>query len=163
MRKFIALAATVAVTGAVVVLWPLVQASSAASPGADLAVSGFVAGGEQNVATFHPVVFVFKLTNNGPRAITSSGDQSYTSVSNGTVTDQLCVFPSGDSFNADSPFCEYGTLNVHQSAQMTLIVQPDSTAPSGSKLSVRVCSSNESDVPDPVSQNNCLTKGVTLQ
>ena len=163
MRRFIAAAATAAVTGAFVVLSPLIQASSATSGGADLAVSGFIAGGEQNVASYHAVVFVFKLKNHGPRAITSSADQSYTSVSNGTVTDQLCVFPNGSSFDADSPGCEYGTLNVGQSAQMTLIVQPDSTAPSGAKLSVRVCSSNVSGVADPVSDNNCLKKSVTLQ
>jgi hypothetical protein len=154
------MAAAIAFGAAMVILGPTGQASSA-SQGTDLAISGFVAGGELNVETFHPVVFVFKLTNNGPRAITSSADQSYTSVQNGSVTDQLCVFPNGNSFNADSPFCEYGALKVNQSAQMTLIVQPDAAA-TGS-VSVRVCSSNESDVPDPVSRNDCLTQSVSLQ
>jgi hypothetical protein len=114
------------------------------------------------VETSHPVVLVFTLTNNGPRAITSSADQSYTSVQNGSIADQLCVFPNGNAFNPDSPSCEYGGLKAHQSARMTLIVQPDPTA-SGQPLSVRVCASNESGVPDPVARNDCLSLTVSLQ
>jgi hypothetical protein len=161
MRRIVAIAAATMVAGACVVFGPAVQASSK-SAGTDLAVRGYVAGGERTVEISHPVVFVFTLKNKGPRAITSSADQAYTAVSNGTVVDQLCVFPGGNSFNADSPFCEYGTLPVGQSGQMTLVVQPDPGA-HGSELSVRVCSSNESGVPDPVSGNNCVTKRVTLQ
>lgn len=133
-----------------------------ASPSADLAVSGSIAGGERSVETFHPVVFVFNLTNNGPNAITSSADLTYSAVRNGTVSDQLCIFPSGASFNPDSPSCEFGTLRVGQTSRMTLIVQPD-TGASGQPLSVRVCSSNESGVRDPVPSNNCLTLSVRLE
>jgi hypothetical protein len=158
MRKLIAIAAATVIGGALVA-WPAVQASSA-SAGTDLAVRGFVAGGELNWEPSHLVVFVFTLKNNGPRDMLSAY-QTYTSVSNGTVTDQLCVSPSRNTFNPDSPSCEYTTLNVGQTAKMTLIVQPDASA-AGSEVSVRVCSSNGADVPDPVSRNNCVKKSVAL-
>ena len=161
MRNFSRAAAAGALGAAMVILGPIGQASSS-SDATDLAVSGFVAGGEQNVETSHPVVLVFTLTDNGPRAITSSADQSYTSVQNGSITDQLCVFPNGNAFNPDSPSCEYGGLKAHQSVRMTLIVQPDPTA-SGQPLSVRVCASNESGVPDPQTRNDCLSLSVSLQ
>jgi Domain of unknown function DUF11 len=137
----------------------LVSSATAAAPSADLRVTGSVAGSERNVESSHPVVFVFSLKNNGPSTVDSSADMGYTSVRNGTVTDQLCVFPNGNSFNADSPFCEFGLLRSGQVAHMTLIVQPRSGV-TGVKLSARVCSSNESDIPDPVSSNNCTTKSV---
>jgi hypothetical protein len=133
--------------------------TSAPSPIANLAVTGEVAGGEQTVESFHPVVFVFTLKNKGPNAIDSSADMSYTEVLNGTVTDQLCIFPDRRSFNADSPFCEFGPLGVGQVARMTLIVQPLSDV-TNVLLSVRVCSSNESGIPDPVGANDCATLGV---
>jgi hypothetical protein len=132
---------------------------SALSPSADLAVTGFVAGGERTVESSHPVVFVFTVKNKGPNAVTSSADMAYTRVRNGTVTDQLCILPGGHGFNADSPFCEPGPLRVGQVARMTLIVQPDSNV-TGVRLTVRVCSSNESEIPDPVPANDCLTLGV---
>jgi hypothetical protein len=135
---------------------------SSASPSADLSVSGSVAGGERSVESFHPVVFVFNLTNKGPSAITSSADLTYTSVVNGTVTDQLCIMPNGNSLNADSPACEPGQLAVGQTSHMTLIVQPNASA-SGSSVRVRVCSSNESSTPDPVSSNNCKTLSVAIE
>jgi hypothetical protein len=160
MPRFSRTVAAGALGSAMVIFGPIGQASSS-SGATDLAVSGFVAGGEQNVATFHPVVFVFTLADKGPRPITSA-DQSYTSVQNGSITDQLCVFPNGTTFNPDSPACEYGGIKVNQSAQMTLIVQPDPAA-SGQHVSVRVCASNESDVPDPVARNNCLSLSVALQ
>ena len=160
MPTFSRTAAAAALGAAMVILGPTGQASSS-SDATDLAITGLVAGGEQNVETSHPVVFVFKLTNNGPRAITSA-DQTYTSVQNASITDQLCVFPNGNAFNADSPSCEYGGLKVHQSAQMTLIVQPDPAA-SGQPVAVRVCASNESGVPDPQARNDCLSLSVSLQ
>jgi hypothetical protein len=136
--------------------------SAAAAPqSADLSVSGFVAGSERTVESSHPVVFVFSLRNRGPSTVDSSADLSYTAVTNGTVTDQLCVFPGGASFNADSPSCEYGQLGTGQVARMTLIVQPR-TDVTNVRLSVRVCSSNESEIPDPVSANDCITRSVRL-
>jgi hypothetical protein len=143
------------------------QAGPSAAPtserilSADLAVTGFVAGGETTVESSHPVVFVFTIKNNGPSVVDSSADLHYTVVRHGTVTDQLCILPSHHGFNADSPFCEPGQLKVGQRARMTLIVQPESGI-TGVRVSVRVCSSNESDIPDPVSGNNCLTLGVRI-
>jgi hypothetical protein len=134
-------------------------ATATHSPIADLAVTGEVAGGEQSVESFHPVVFVFTLKNKGPNTVDSSADMGYTQVLNGTVTDQLCVFPDGRSFNADSPACEYGSLGTGQLARMVLILQPLSNVTNVS-LTVRVCSSNESGIPDPVSGNDCTTLGV---
>lgn len=134
--------------------------SAAAQPrSADLAVSGSVAGGERTVESSHLVAFVFSVKNEGPAVVDSSADLSYVSVRNGRVVDQLCVFPSRASFNADSPFCEFGTLRPGQNARMTLLVRPRSDV-SGVTLSVRVCSSNESDIPDPVAANNCVTQQV---
>jgi hypothetical protein len=133
--------------------------TSTHSPIADLTVTGEVAGGEQTVESFHPVVFVFTLKNKGPNTVDSSADMSYTEIQNGTVTDQLCIFPDRRSFNADTPSCEYGPLGVGQVARMTLIVQPLSGVTDVS-LTVRVCSSNESGIPDPVSTNDCTTLGV---
>ena len=159
MRRVMAIAGAAVVTGAIVGFAPMVQAFSE-SPGADLAVSGFVAGGVRYADGSHPVVFVFKLSNNGPHAADAA--QTYTSVSNGTVTDQECITSDGGTFNPDSPSCEYGPeFPSGRAAHMTLIVQPDAK-PSGPRLSVRVCSSNLSGDPDPVSDNNCITKRVNL-
>ena len=133
--------------------------TSAHSPLADLAVTGEVAGGEETVESFHPVVFVFTLTNNGPKPVDSSVDMFIAEVQNGTVTDQLCIFPDRRSFNADTPFCEFGPLGVRQAARMTLIVQPLADV-TDVRLNVRVCSSNESGIRDPVSTNDCTTLGV---
>jgi hypothetical protein len=138
---------------------PTTTPTSALAPSSDLEATGFVAGGERTVESSHPVVFVFTLKNKGPDAIDSSADLSYAEVQNGTVTDQLCIFPDRRSFNADSPFCEFGQLKVGQVARMTLIVQPFNNV-TGVRLSVRVCSSNESGIPDPVSANDCRTLGV---
>ena len=133
--------------------------SSPAATSADLAVSSFVAGGERNVESSHPVVFVFTLKNRGPDTVESSADMSYVQVRNGQVTDQLCVFSNGNGFNADSPFCEYGELAVGQTARMTLIVTPR-TDIADFRLSVKVCSSNESEIPDPVASNDCVVRSV---
>jgi hypothetical protein len=132
--------------------------TSAQSPSLDLAVTGEVAGGEQSVESFHPVVFVFALQNK-KGTVDSSADMSYTDVQNGTVTDQLCIFPDRRSFNADTPFCEFGQLTKGQVARMTLIVQPLSNV-TGVELRVRVCSSNESGIPDPNPANDCTTLAV---
>lgn len=137
------------------------MSAAAQSPSADLAVSGSVAGGERTVESSHLVAFVFSVKNKGPDAVDSSADLSYVSVQNGRVVDQLCVFPNRVSFNADSPSCEFGTLARGQSARMTLIVRPR-TEVSGVTLGVRVCSSNESGIPDPVSANDCATRHVEL-
>jgi hypothetical protein len=134
-------------------------AASTASRSADLAVSGTVAGGEHSVESFHRVVFVFTIRNKGPGTVDSSADLGYTSVRNGSVSDQLCILPDGNSINPDSPQCEYGTLAPGQAARMALIVQPR-TDMSGVPVTVRVCSSNESGIPDPVAANNCATRTV---
>jgi hypothetical protein len=164
MRRFVslkwaalaAIAMLVALTGG-----PDSAAGEAASRvhSADLTASASVAGGERTVDSFHPVVFVFTLRNKGPATVDSSADLTYTSVQNGTVVDQLCIVSSGASFNADSPSCEYGALAPGGHARMTLIVQPDPDA-SQVPLRVRVCASNESEIPDPVPGNNCVTKSV---
>jgi hypothetical protein len=133
----------------------------AQSPSADLAVSGFVAGGEQTVASYHPVVFVFSVKNRGPAALNSSADLTYVSVRNGRVVDQLCISRNRVSFDPDSPSCEFGPLASGQKTRMTLIVQPG-TDVSGVTVSVRVCASNEGGIPDPVSANNCETRRVEL-
>jgi hypothetical protein len=160
MRRSIAVAMSVASVSTLLLAGAAAAGSSAASPpSADLAVSGFVAGGERAVESSHPVVLVFALMNRGPDTVDSSADVSYTRVTNATVTDQLCVFPDGNSFNPDSPYCEYGALAPGQVAHMTLVVQPRSNV-TGVRLSVRVCSSNESDIPDPVTGNNCVTRSV---
>ena len=75
------------------------------------------------------------------------------------MADQLCMFPDRRSFNADTPFCEFGPLGVRQSARMTLIVHPI-TDVTDVRLNVRVCSSNESGIPNPVSTNDRTTIGV---
>jgi hypothetical protein len=134
--------------------------SRAASSSADLAASGMVAGGERTVESSHPVVFVFTLRNKGPATVDSSADIEYTSIKNGTFVDQLCILSNGNSFNADQPGCEYGELRPGEWARMTLIVQP--TRNVSGPLSVRVCASNESGIPDGVRGNNCTTKTVML-
>jgi hypothetical protein len=133
--------------------------SSAHSPAADLAVTGQVAGGEEAIGSLHPVVFVFTLANNGPKRVDSSADMTIAEVQNGTVTDQLCIFPNRQAVDADTPACEYGPLEPRQAAQMTLIVQPRAEL-TDVRLTVRVCSSNESGIRDPVSTNDCTTLGV---
>lgn len=156
--KVVSVSAALVVGGALVA-GSLGSSANASPPSADLGVTGFVAGSERSVDSSHPVVLVFSLRNNGPSTEDSSADMAYTSVRNGTVTDQLCVFPDGSSFNADSPYCEFGQLRPGQVAHMTLIVQPRSDV-SGVRLSARVCSSNESGIPDPVSSNDCVTESV---
>jgi hypothetical protein len=131
-------------------------ASDASAPASDVGVTGFVAGGERSVESSHPVVFVFKETNHGPGAGPDSVDLNIVSLSGGTVTDQLCVFPNGAGFDPDSPSCEPGALRVHQSSTMTVIVQP---RPS-STVRVRVCTSNEGGLPDPNPSNDCSTLRV---
>lgn len=138
---------------------PPATSTSALPPRADLAVAGEVAGGEETVASSDPVVFVFTLTNNGPKPVDSSADMFIADVENGTVSNQLCVNPARGAFGPDSPFCEFGPLAAHQSARMTLIVQPRSDL-TGVQLSVRVCSSNEGGSRDPDSRNDCTTLGV---
>ena len=138
---------------------PSATSISALPPRADLAVTGEVAGGEETVASSDPVVFVFTLTNNGPKAVDSSADMFIADVQNGSVSNQLCVNPAGGAFGPDSPFCEFGPLAVRQAARMTLIVQPRSDL-TGVQLSVRVCSSVESAIRDPDSENDCTTLGV---
>jgi hypothetical protein len=133
--------------------------TSAPAPHVDLAVTGEVAGGEQTLGSHHPVVFVFTLRNKGPNVLNTSADMFYTEPMNGTLTDGLCINPDRGGFEADSPFCEFGPLRVGQVARMTLIVEPLSDV-TNVLLSVRVCSSNEGDVPDPVSANDCVTLGV---
>jgi hypothetical protein len=135
------------------------SAASASARSADLAVSGAVAGGERTIESSHPVVFVFTMRNRGPGDVDSSADLGYVSVRNGTVTDQLCVFSTGASFNADSPQCEYGALGVGQAGRMTLVVQPR-TDVTDFLVSVKVCSSNESGIHDPVASNDCVTRSV---
>jgi len=126
---------------------------------ADLAVTGEVAGGEETLGSSHPVAFVFTLKNNGPKPVDSSADMFIAEVRNGTVTDQLCISPDRRGFEADSPYCEFGPLGVHQAARMTLILQPLADVTNVS-LDVRVCSSNEGGIDDPVSTNDCTTLGV---
>jgi hypothetical protein len=134
----------------------------AGSPGsADLAASGSVAGGLRVVESFHPVVFEFTVRNRGPAAVDSSADLAYTIVRNGTVVDQLCVIANGSSFNPDSPACEFGSLAPGEHARMVLIVQPRTNV-TQVYVKVRVCASNESDIPDDVSRNDCTTKKVLI-
>jgi hypothetical protein len=166
MRKTLSVALSVAglVVPAAVTMGVVASTGSAADASArsaDLAVSGAVAGGERTVESSHPVVLVFTLKNRGPGDVDSSADMGYVSVRNGTVTDQLCIFFTGASFNADSPQCEYGALSVGQTGRMTLIVQPR-TDITDFRLSVKVCSSNESGIPDPVASNDCATRSVRV-
>ena len=134
-------------------------ASEARTQGADLAVTGLVAGGETSTESFHLVVFVFRLTNNGPLATDGSADVVLTDVQGGTLLDVMCVLPNGFGINPDSPSCETGPLARKHSVQDTYVVQPSTTATS---VSLRACSSNEGSVPDPVAANNCKTLVVAL-
>jgi hypothetical protein len=134
-------------------------ASQAKTQGADLAVTGVVAGGETSTERSHLVVFVFTLTNNGPLATDASADVVLTDVQGGTLLDTMCVLPNGFGINPDGPFCETGPLGKKQSVQDTYVVQPSATA---TAVSLRACSSNEGSVPDPVAANNCKTLVVAL-
>src|SRR6478609_356826 len=122
-------------------------ASEAKTQGADLAVTGLVAGGETSTESFHLVVFVFTMTNNGPLATDGSADVVLTGVQGGTLVDAMCVLPNGFGINADSPACETGALSKKQRVQDTFVVQPSATATS---VSLRACSINEGRVADPV-------------
>ena len=134
-------------------------ASEAKTQGADLAVTGLVAGGETSTETSHLVVFVFTLTNKGPLATDASADVVLTDVQGGTLLDTMCVLPNGFGINPDGPFCETGPLDKKQSVQDTYVVQP-STA--GTPVSLQACSSNEGSLPDPVAANNCKTLVVAF-
>jgi hypothetical protein len=166
MRRSVSLALSVPPA---IALLSVLAGGAASAPGttppspasADLATTGSVAGGERTVESSHPVVFVFRLRNHGPATVDSSADLNYTAVRNGEVVDQLCVFPGGNGFNADSPYCEFGALAPGQTARMTLIVQPR-TDVTRVPLTVRVCASNESEIPDPVPGNDCATKSVLI-
>ncbi|MDX6310268.1 MAG: hypothetical protein QOI06_3314 [Nocardioidaceae bacterium] len=131
-------------------------ASGASATSSDVGVTGFVAGGEHSLESSHPVVFVFKETNHGPGAGPDSVDMTIVSSSGGSVTDQLCVTSDGAGFNADSPSCEPGSLSVHQSSTMTVIVAPNPS----STVRIRVCTSNEGGLPDPNPSNDCKTLKV---
>jgi hypothetical protein len=135
-------------------------ASEAKPRGADLAVTGLVAGGETSTESFHLVVFVFTLRNKGPAATDGSADVVVTHVRGGTVVDAMCVLPNGFGINPDGgPSCETGELAPKQSVQDTFVIQPSATATS---VSVSACSTNEGLVPDPVAANNCKTLAVAL-
>jgi hypothetical protein len=161
MRKIVIVAAALglAVGSAVIVQ---AGGASAAAPSTDLAVTGSVAGGLRILGEpSHLVAFTFDLKNKGPDGVTSSADMTYNKVHNGYVVDQLCVFPNGVGFNADSPSCEPGALAAGESAHMTLLLKPTAGAPNR-KLTVQVCASTEDSEVDPISSNNCKTLSVTL-
>jgi hypothetical protein len=133
--------------------------SQAKSQGADLAVTGVVAGGETSTESFHLIVFVFTLTNKGPLATDGSADLTLTDVQGGSIVDVMCVLPNGFGINPDFPSCETGPLNAKQSVHDTYVVQPSGTSTS---VSLRACVSNEGSVPDPVSGNDCRTLAVAI-
>ncbi len=128
---------------------------------ADLAVSGVIVGGARVVGNGHLAVFDFTLRNRGPAAIIdNSADLTYTAVLNGTVVDQYCINTSGGTFDPDSPGCEFGNLASGEHTRMVLIVQPDNVA--SVHLRVRVCASNEAEIPDEFARNDCITKSVLV-
>ncbi len=133
--------------------------SQAKSQGADLAVTGLVAGGETSTENFHLIVFVFTLTNKGPLTTDGSADLTLTDVQGGTIVDVMCVLPNGFGINPDFPSCETGPLGAKQSVQDTYVVQPSGP---GTPVSVRACAGNEGSVPDPVSSNDCKTLAVAI-
>jgi hypothetical protein len=133
--------------------------SHANTQGADLAVTGLVAGGETSTESFHLIVFVFTLTNKGPAGTDGSADLTLTDVQGGSLVDVMCVLPNGFGINPDSPSCETGPLRAKQRVQDTYVLQPSGTSTS---VSLRVCASNEGSVPDPVSSNNCKTLAVAI-
>jgi hypothetical protein len=133
--------------------------SQAKAQGADLAVTGLVAGGETSTESSHLIVFVFTLTNKGPAATDGSADLTLTDVQGGTLVDTMCVLPNGFGINPDSPTCETGPLQPRHSVQDTYVVQPSGTSTS---VSLRTCASNEGSVPDPVAANNCKTLHVAI-
>ena len=133
--------------------------SHANTQGADLAVTGSVAGGETSTESFHLIVFVFTLTNKGPAATDGSADLTVTDVQGGSLVDVMCVLPNGFGINPDSPSCETGPLHTKQSVHDTFVLQP--SGPSTS-VSVRACASNEGSISDPVAGNNCKTLSVVI-
>jgi hypothetical protein len=155
MRKALVILATIILVAAAGT-----SISEAKSQGADLAVSGVVAGGETSTESSHLIVFVFTLTNKGPEGTAdSSADLTVTDVTGGNIIDTMCVLPNGFGINPDTPSCETGPLRVHQSVQDTYVLQPSG---SGVTVSVRACSSNEAGIPDPVASNNCKTLAVKI-
>src|ERR1051325_5531880 len=97
MRKLtlIVVTAVLAVVGGLLVSGGVSQAAQ----GADLAVTGSVAGGEASTESSHLIVFVFTLTNKGPAATDGSADLTLTDVQGGTVVDTMCVLPNGFGIN----------------------------------------------------------------
>lgn len=150
------LAGVVALVGIGVAVPSSAASLTGAVPSEDLAIKGHVAGGERTLESSHLVVFVFKETNNGPTAGSSSADMDIKYLVGGTIVDQLCIQPDRKGFDPDSPGCEPGPLKVHQSAKMTVVVQPDPA----STVSIKVCTYYEGDLPDPRSFNNCRTRSV---
>jgi hypothetical protein len=155
------LLAKVAVLAVLVLGVALVSSGvSHANPqGADLAVTGLVAGGETSTDSGHFIVFVFTLTNKGPAATDGSADLTFTDVQGGSLVDIMCVLPNGVGIYADTPSCETGPLQTKQSVQDTFVLQPSGTSTS---VSLRVCASNEGSVADPVASNNCKTLSVVV-
>lgn len=133
--------------------------SQAKTQGADLAVTGLVAGGESSTESFHLVAFVFTLTNKGPVATDESADLIVTDVQGGTLLDTMCVLPDGFGINPDGAACETGVLRTKQSVHDTYVLQPSG---SSTTVSLRACASNEGSVPDPDSRNNCKTLDVLI-
>jgi hypothetical protein len=158
MRKLtlIVVTAVLAVTGGLLVSSGVSQAKA---QGADLAVTGSVAGGETSTESSHLIVFVFTLTNKGPATTDGSADLTVTDVQGGTLVDTMCVLPNGFGINPDSPSCETGPLQPQKSVHDTYVVQP--SGPS-TTVSVRTCASNEGSIPDPVASNNCKTLSVII-
>ena len=158
MRKLtlIVVTAVLAVTGGLLVSSGVSQAKA---QGADLAVTGLVAGGETSTESSHLIVFVFTLTNKGPAATDGSADLTLTDAQGGTLVDTMCVLPNGFGINPDSPSCETGPLQPQKSVHDTYVVQP--SGPS-TTVSVRTCASNEGSIPDPVASNNCKTLSVII-
>lgn len=149
----------VAIVACFAVVLAFSGASRASTQRADLAVTGSVAGGETSTESFHLVVFVFTLKNEGPATTDGSADLIVTDVQGGTLLDTMCVLPNGFGINPDSPACETGPLQSHQSVHDTYVVQPSgSVAP----VSMTACASNEGSNPDPVSSNNCKTLSVDI-
>ena len=157
MRRMtlIAMAAVLALSAALLSS----NASQAKAKGADLAVTGQVAGGETSTESSHLVVFVFTLMNKGPLATDGSADLTVTSIQGGTLVDTMCVLPSGFGINPDTPTCETGPLLAKQSVHDTYVIQP-SGAPA--PVSLTACAGNEGSVPDPAASNNCATLEVAI-
>ena len=100
---------------------------------------------------------VFTLTNKCPKPVDPSADMFIAEVQERHGGRSAVHVPRPAKFQRRHPVLR--VLGVRQSARMTLIVHPF-TDVTDVRLNVRVCSSNESGIPNPVSTNDRTTIGV---